>query len=319
MISNIITHKGKIFAMDKISCIVTTYKRPISILQRAINSIVNQTYSNIEIIVVNDAPQLVDLVEEIRVMLAHYNTNSIKYIVQPKNMGACHARNTGIEHATGKYVAFLDDDDEWLPDKLEKQYSLICKEKVDLVYCSHFEINRNGTRKLVIEELAREGIHGDEFERLLLANFVGSTSYPLLSLDAVKSVGGFDINLKSSQDHDLWLRIAKNYRIAYCNEPLVNYYFSEESISTSIVNKLQGFNYIFNKYKNLYYLDKNMYNYRLNYIAYCCLKSRYYKGFFLFTFQAIKVKVSSKYNFMILVKLINKIKKDFLHNKRSLL
>ncbi|MGG3625217.1 glycosyltransferase family 2 protein [Bacillus gobiensis] len=294
--------------MDKISCIVTTYMRPISILQRAINSIVNQTYPNLEIIVVNDSPQLTDLLEDIRVMLTQYDSIPITYLVQSKNMGACQARNTGIEHATGKYVAFLDDDDEWFPDKLEKQYTLICKEKAALVYCSHYEIHGNGTRKLVKEELAREGIHEDEFERLLLANFVGSTSYPLLSLDAVKSVGGFDTNLKSSQDHDLWLRIAEKNTIVYCNEPLVNYYCSEESISSNMINKLQGFNYLLNKYKDYYYLNKNIYNYRLNYIAFCCLKNRYYKGFVFFTFQAVKSKVFSKYNIMFLIKLKNKMK-----------
>lgn len=297
--------------MDKITCIVTTYKRPISILQRAINSIVNQTYSNLELIVVNDAPQLTDLVEDIRVMLAQYDSIPLKYVVQPKNMGACQARNTGIEHATGKYVAFLDDDDEWLPDKLTRQYVLICKEKAALVYCSHYEIYEKTHPKLVSEELAREGIHEDEFEHLLLANFVGSTSYPLLSLEAVKSVGCFDTNLKSSQDYDLWLRIAEKYPIAYLNEPLVNYYFSEESISSNMTNKLQGFNYLLNKYKDFYCMHKDIYNYRLNYIAWCCLKGRYYKGFVLYSFQAIKVKVFSKYNFMILTKVRNYMKNFF--------
>jgi glycosyltransferase involved in cell wall biosynthesis len=292
---------------EKITCIITTFKRPISILQRAINSIINQTYSNLELIIVNDAPQLVELVEDIRMLLTQYNQIPIQYIVHEKNMGACNARNTGIEHAMGKYVAFLDDDDEWLPEKLEKQYKLISKEKVALVYCSHFEIHGNGSRKLVTEELAREGIHHDDFERLLLNNFVGSTSYPLLSLEAVKSVGGFDINLKASQDHDLWLRIAKEYPIANCNEPLVNYYFSEESISSNMANKLQGFNYLLNKYKDFYASHKDSYNYRLNYIAYCCLKDKYYKGFVHYTLKATKVKVFSKNNFMVLNKIIKKL------------
>ncbi|AKP76102.1 Putative teichuronic acid biosynthesis glycosyltransferase TuaG [Priestia megaterium Q3] len=298
--------------MEKITCIVTTYKRPISILQRAINSIVNQTYPNLELIVVNDAPQLTELVEEIRVLLDKYDDSiSIKYLVQPNNGGACKARNTGIEHAKGKYVAFLDDDDEWLPNKLEKQYNLICKEEAALVYCSHYEINRDGAKKLVKEELAREGNHTDEFERLLLANFVGSTSYPLLRLEAVKSVGGFDLNLKSSQDHDLWLRLAEKYPIVYCNEPLVNYYYSEESISSNIDNKLQGFEYLLDKYKEFYYSNNKTYNYRLNYIAYCCLKSRHYKSFIYFTLQAVRVKIFSKYNFMTFIKLKNKARSQF--------
>ncbi|ACS99088.1 glycosyltransferase family 2 protein [Paenibacillus sp. JDR-2] len=292
--------------MEKISCIVTTYKRPIPVLQRAVASIVNQTYSNLELIVVNDAPQILKLVEDIRIMLNEFTNIPIKYIVQHQNMGACQARNTGIEEASGEYVAFLDDDDEWLPDKLEKQYALITKERVALVYCSHYEIRQEGTRTLVIEDLAREGIHQDEFERLLLANFVGSTSYPLLRLSAVKTVGGFDTNLKASQDHDLWLRIARKYPIVYCNEPLVNYYHSEESISSNMENKLQGFNFLLNKYKDEYLKKKDLHNYRLNYIAYCCFKSKYFNGFISFTLRAFKTKLISKYNFMLLSKMSKK-------------
>lgn len=295
--------------MDKITCIVTTYKRPVKILKRAIDSIINQTYTNLEIIVVNDAPHLSDLQKEIQLMLAAYKEVPIRYIVQPENMGACQARNTGIKHAKGKYIAFLDDDDEWLPNKLEKQYEIMRSKMVSLVYCSHYETLGTNKPKLVIEELAREGIHQDEFERLLMANFIGSTSFPLLNLDAVKSVGGFDINLKSSQDHGLWLRMAEKYSIAYCNEPLVNYYCSEESISSDIQNKLQGFNYLLNKYIEHYQKNKTTYNYRLNYIAYCCLKSRYYKGYLYYTARAIRVKIFSKHNFMIFEKIKNKTKR----------
>ncbi|MEK3885270.1 glycosyltransferase [Paenibacillus sp. PL2-23] len=294
--------------MDKISCVITTYKRPVVTLRRAVESIVNQTYSNLEIIIVNDAPQLIELSEQIRIMLSTYTNFPLTYIVHKENMGACHARNTAIRHATGNYVAFLDDDDEWLTTKLEKQYKLICKEDVALVYCDHYEIQTNGDRKLVKEPLAREGLHTNDFERLLLENFIGSTSYPLLRLEVVRSVGGFDTGLKSSQDHDLWIRIAEKHTIAYCNEPLVNYYITQDSISSNIENKVQGFEYLLNKYEQHYKENTSIYNYRLNYIAYCLLKSRHFKSYLKFTVQAFKVKLFCKYNFMILNKLVKKIK-----------
>ena len=154
--------------MDLISCIITTYKRPISILKRAIDSIVSQTYKNIELIIVNDAPQDTELEEEIKNLLDEYKTIPIVYIVNNKNMGACYSRNAGITKARGKFIAFLDDDDEWLPTKLKKQYELMIKADVDLVYCSHYEVYRNGKIKLIEECLSKEGKNTDDFEEFIL-------------------------------------------------------------------------------------------------------------------------------------------------------
>ncbi|KOO50426.1 glycosyltransferase family 2 protein [Priestia koreensis] len=293
--------------MDKITCIVTTYNRPISVLKRALDSIVNQTYSNLEIVVVNDAPHLIELEEKIRNMICEYENFKIKYVKHSENMGACGARNTGLEHATGQYVAFLDDDDEWLPIKLEKQYQLITKEDVALVYCSHYETDGKNEYKLVEESFAREGIQKDDWGRLLMENFVGSTSYPLIDIKAINHVGGFNLELKSSQDHELWIRIAKKYKILYCREPLVIYYNSKESISSNPHNRLQGFEYLLEKYKDFYYSNNQLYNYRLNYISYSFLKDKHYRLFIKYFLKALMIKPFSRYNFMIGMKIIKKL------------
>lgn len=102
-----------------VTAVITTYKRGVNIVERALKSIVNQTYSNLEIIVVNDYPDDSELVEKIHNTIEKYrDQRPIEYIVVERNGGACKARNIAVNRAKGDYIAFLDDDDEWLPQKL---------------------------------------------------------------------------------------------------------------------------------------------------------------------------------------------------------
>ncbi len=104
-----------------VSVIIPTYNRA-NLVSRAIKSVLNQTYQDFEIIVVDDCSE--DNTEEI---VKSFNDSRIRYIKHKKNKGGSAARNTGIKRARGKYIAFLDDDDEWLPSKLEKQIMLFEK------------------------------------------------------------------------------------------------------------------------------------------------------------------------------------------------
>ncbi|MBQ9140649.1 MAG: glycosyltransferase [Lachnospiraceae bacterium] len=288
-----------------VSCIVTTYKRPIEILKRALDSVVTQTFQDIELIVVNDAPQEQVLAEEIRKLMETYNMPK-QYIVHEKNQGACAARNTGIEQARGEYLAFLDDDDEWLPQKLARQMTYM-QEEIALVYCSHYVIDRKRRKRLIEEPLAREGYHEDEFVQLLRVNFIGSTSYPLLRTEAVRAVGGFCTDIKASQDHDLWLRIAQKYKISYCREPLVILHYSEEAISRNIQNSIQGYEYLLKKYEDYYGKQRELLNYRLNYLAYCFLCVGEMKYVVMYWWRGIKAKLFSKHNFMLIAMVMKKL------------
>lgn len=123
--------------MDElISVVITTYGR-ISELKRAIESIINQTYQNLEIIIVDDNVDL-EISRQLSLIIKEFKDNRLIYIKNEKNLGGALSRNVGIEKANGKYIAFLDDDDEYLPQKVEKQYNLF-KETTDkrlaLVYC----------------------------------------------------------------------------------------------------------------------------------------------------------------------------------------
>ena len=289
-----------------VSCIITTYRRPVAVLKRALDSIVNQTYKDTQIILVNDAPEDKWLDEKIGSLLKSYE-EPIQYIALPKHQGACAARNAGLEAAKGEYVAFLDDDDEGLPEKLEKQIQYMQEIDVALVYCSHYYVDGAGKKRLIEEPLAREGLQEDEFLQLLKCNFIGSTSYPLLKTSAVKSVGGFTKKLPSSQDHDLWLRIAREYSICYCREPLVNLHYSKNSISRRRKSVIAGYEYLLRKYRDIYKANPGIWNYRLNYLAVCCRVANDVKYFWKYWVEAWKVKPLSRHNFMLISKGMQKL------------
>ncbi len=124
-----------------VSVIITTYKREPEMVLRAIDSVLVQTFHDIEIIVVDDSPADFPARKDVRAAVEmRQNENariSIRYIAHSKNKGACVARNTGLEAATGEYIAYLDDDDEWLPEKIEKQMQVMQKSNAGLVYCGN--------------------------------------------------------------------------------------------------------------------------------------------------------------------------------------
>lgn len=131
---------------ETITAIITTYKRKPEVVQRALRSIEIQTYQASEIIMVDDNPIDVEG-KELSDALKNLCKNRAIYIKQPKgNAGANAARNLGIDNAHGDFIAFLDDDDEWLSEKIERQMALF-NEDVGLVFCSgilHEEFEKTG-------------------------------------------------------------------------------------------------------------------------------------------------------------------------------
>ncbi|HHX66899.1 MAG TPA: glycosyltransferase family 2 protein [Gallicola sp.] len=232
-----------------ISAVITTYKRPPKMVNRAVESVINQTYRNLEIIVVDDSPD--DFKErktvEEMILSIKEKDKRIRYIKHTENKGACAARNTGIKNSHGNFIAFLDDDDEWLPAKIEKQLKLFKEPEVGLVYCRSFTIDElYGVTKIRKVKFYK----GYVFDQLFRTNFIGSTSFPLIKKECFQDCGMFDTSLKSCQDFELWLRIVKKYKVDYVDEPLVNYYIhGNERITSDPLNRIQGIMSINNKYK----------------------------------------------------------------------
>lgn len=246
---------------DLVSVIITTYKRPVEILQRAVKSVLSQTYSHLELIVVNDYPSNKALVSEIAEMLEKLYDGRVKYIVQEKNSGACKARNTGILHSSGSFIGFLDDDDEWIENKLEEQLRCFSQQEVGIVYSAFYNVLPGSNAEQYTSRGTKSGYLLDD---LLWKNCVGGTSNPLIKRKVFEDCGLFDEELLSSQDYDMWIRIAQKYQFAYCPKPLTKRYMGSESISFNFEKQKQGFYRLNEKYNELYCSNKSAFNYRLN-------------------------------------------------------
>lgn len=247
--------------MDLVSCVISTYKRDIETLERAAFSIIRQTYQNIELIIVNDAVDNVVDVERIR-LEAERNHRKFQYLVNRGEHGACNTRNLGAVNSSGEYIAFLDDDDEWLPQKIEKQLAAFSQEDIGLVWCDNY-IRKEGTthRHLVRNTPSRIE---PQYLGLLVGNYIGSTSFPMLRRKAFFEAGQFDPKVQSSQDCDMWIRIVMRYKAVYIPEPLINYYVSAVSISTDPQKRINGYNYLLKKYEKHYLENPHIHVERLN-------------------------------------------------------
>lgn len=234
----------------EISVIITTYRRSARILRRAINSVIMQKYKDWELIIINDNFEN-NFKEEVRNLISEeYNNvnNKIRYVENKKNLGACKSRNIGIEQSEGNFIAFLDDDDEWLPHKIDLLLPLFSDPCLGLVYCD-FHIFRENSK---IRRKKIEHFEGQVFYKLLENNFIGGCSVPIMRKNIVVECGMFDVELPSSQDIDLWLRIACKYDVKYLDIPLVNYYVMDNSITRNVEKQLGGWYLIMKKYELIF-------------------------------------------------------------------
>ena len=240
-----------------VTAIITTYKREPNIVQRALESIINQTYKNLEIRVVDDSPTDYAYRDEVKKVVESFKDDRIRFIQHERNMGACQARNTGLKNAHGEYIGYLDDDDTWNDEKIEKQVNkfLESEEDVGLVYCKAAYFDQNiGIR----ENKAFAKHKGFVFDKLILANFIGGTTGPLMKTSCLNEIGGFDTLMESAQDADVWLRLAEKYKINYVDEALYTYYITHEGeqISTNPKKRLNGLKRLYEE--NLSYLNQNV-------------------------------------------------------------
>ncbi|HJL63671.1 MAG TPA: glycosyltransferase family A protein [Candidatus Marinimicrobia bacterium] len=198
-----------------ISVIIPAFNRAHT-LPKALDSVLSQTLKPREIIVVDDGST-----DETNAVLANYPGLCI---ISQDNRGVSAARNMGIKKAGGEWLAFLDSDDEWLKEKLEKQWDAICID--DKLICHTEEIwIRNGQRVNPMKKHKKFG--GIIYERCLPLCVISPSSV-MIHRSVFKDVGVFDESLEVCEDYDLWLRICAKYSVLFIDEPLIVKYGGHE-------------------------------------------------------------------------------------------
>lgn len=196
----------------KVSVVIPVFNRPEPV-RRAIRSVLNQTYPDFEVIVVDDAST-----DTTPAVVASFTDPRVSLIRHDRNRGGSAARNTGIRAASAPYIGFLDSDDEWMPHNLERQLAVFEEgpDRVGLVYAGAERVYEDG---VVSRDLPRR--ERDLTRTLLLENVIGETSVGMVRRRVFDETGGFDESLPSCQDLDLWLRISERFDCVAVPEILV--------------------------------------------------------------------------------------------------
>lgn len=231
--------------MDFVSVVIPTYNRSNLIL-RAINSVLNQTYSNIEVIVVDDCSS-----DNTREIVQSITDERVKYLCLEKNMGACAARNKGIEAARGDYIAFQDSDDEWHLNKLEVQMKKMKNANADVSFCNFIKVSKSENNKNEFPV----GIQEDfiDYENLIRKSIVSTQC--IVARKTCFSEIRFDTNLPRLQDWDVILELSKKFSVYHIDDALVNMYVQSDSISSHPEKGVIALNYLWKKNKDV--IDEN--------------------------------------------------------------
>jgi glycosyltransferase involved in cell wall biosynthesis len=216
-----------------ISVIIPAYNAA-EFIGETLDSVFAQTFTNFEVIVINDGSPDTKQLEQV---VQRYPSN-LRYIKQ-ENQGAAAARNTGLLAAKGEFVAFLDADDTWLPQFLEKQMALLERSGTDLVFADALlsgDVSLDGRTFMQLDPPRGEVTAAN----LLAVKVTVLTSTVLARKAPVLDVGLFDVSLRRGQDFDLWFRLAKaGARFAYTREVLAHHRIVESGLSGGTISQLK--------------------------------------------------------------------------------
>jgi glycosyltransferase involved in cell wall biosynthesis len=267
--------------MPKTSVIIPTYNRA-HFIKKAINTVLEQTYQDFEIIIIDDGSQ--DNTEKV---VKSIKDDRIRYIKREKNGGEHAARNTGIENSKGEYIAFLDSDVTWSKDKLEKQFNILESSPADvgIVFCGVQFVDYE-TQKVVSEWIIRENVNEKVFDS------IGAAPDPpsmFVRKSALLDVGLFDESIPFNVDTEMDIRLAKKYKFVLIDEFLVFSSVNHERLSTSPdIDHIKGLEIIYEKHKDV--LTKS-YCYNLcNRVAGNYMIKRDFKNAKKFLISALKYK-----------------------------
>ncbi|MCC4831104.1 glycosyltransferase family 2 protein [Shewanella sp. 10N.7] len=230
--------------MEIVSVIIPTYNR-VDLLKKALDSVLNQNYQHIEVVIVDDAStdntlNFCNSLDDVRISYHRFDSSK----------GGNYARNFGVQKSRGSIIAFLDDDDEWLPLKLTEQLRILqIQSQVGLVYTGASVVNLEHDLKYNIVPKER----GDLSRSILTYNHIGTTSSVMMRRSIFEEAGMFDIEMPQLQDYDLWIRVCQICNIEFIDRPLINYYVHTNGtqITTSVDKNKQSIEMIDKKYADL--------------------------------------------------------------------
>jgi glycosyltransferase involved in cell wall biosynthesis len=229
----------------RVSVILPAYNRE-TLVARAIDSVLAQTYGDFELIIVDDASK-----DGTRAVLETYRTHpKVRLILSDVNRGGSGARNLGIAEAKGALIAFQDSDDVWMPHKLAAQVAALdANPKAGLCYCG--SLFSSPDRTYYIPEPVFDRLEGDLSSEILRRNTT-STQVLLIRREVLDKAGHFDASLKRFQDWDLMIRVAQITEIAFLSEPMVVIFATAGNISSFVENDAIARAQILEKYQHIF-------------------------------------------------------------------
>ena len=234
-----------------VSVIIPTYNRA-HLINRAVQSVLNQTYQNFELIIVDDGST--DNTKEVLRELSDKRIKSV-YLEENSRTSAV-PRNKGIGVSRGDYIAFLDSDDEWLPKKIAKQlgfFKTSKKKNLGFIGCNCWSVDENGRRVLIKSPKYK---NYQSFKDGVLAGFplFGIGSSMLIKKSVIKEIGLFDERIRHGNLKDMIIRVSRKYDFGVPSKSLVNIYSHKNNVThnLSFKKKERDLNYVFRKHRKYY-------------------------------------------------------------------
>jgi glycosyltransferase involved in cell wall biosynthesis len=251
--------------MPKVSVIIPTYNRG-ELLRSAIESALEQTFTDLEIIVSDDksTDNTLDVVR-------YFADERIKYKLNHGKKGPSATRNTAIMASKGDYIAFLDDDDVWFPDKLQKQVDLLdhCQPNICGVYSNRLFLDKM-SGKVFSDNPGTDQVKGNLLHQLIIKSPI-HTSTAVIKKRCLDEIGLFDETISYMEDLDLWIRLSVNWDFEYIPKPLTKAYFHDYAhLSRNLEGQTKGREKLLERYKHFFKKNRKSWG-----ALYLCLGAQY--------------------------------------------
>lgn len=218
----------KLVREELVSVVIPVYNRRDA-LRKTIRSVINQTYKNIEIIIIDDCS-----IEDIEGIIGEINDDRIFYYKNKENKGSNYSRNKGISMSNGNYIAFQDSSDIWKNNKLEKQMEEFIKDNdIDVVYCETQYEDKHGISIITPSKIFNDKERNVEINKTLMFTNIIDTTGLVIKKNCLLEVGGFDEKIPRLQEWELCIRLSNKYKFKCVNEVLSESKYRNDSISAN--------------------------------------------------------------------------------------